>query len=130
MSRLMRSTPDVEALAKPEVRAKLPFRFLLWLYLDPFALLKDATVGTPRMQALALDYNRRHRRMLLAYARRWAVIALGCVMSVAPLDALARSQPAMCVPLVGAQIAFSIAFVVLLLSLTVYVYLSVDESGL
>ncbi len=125
----MQGNRDVEALAKPEIRAKLPFRLLLWLYLDPFALLKNATVGTPWMQAQALQYNRRHRGMLLAYVRRWAVIALGCVTSVAPLDALARSQPAMCVPLVGMEVGFSIAFVVLLLSLAVYVFLGVDDSG-
>ncbi len=125
----MQGTQDVEALARPEVRAQLPFRLLLWLYLDPFALLKNATVGTPGAQAQALEYNRRHRAVLLAYARRWAVIALGCVTSVAPLDAMARSQPVLCVPLVGVQLAFSVALVVLLLSVAVYVLLGVGDSG-
>src|SRR6478672_1206112 len=100
---------QVEALAKPEFRARLSFWQLLRLYLDPFALFKNATTGTRWAQAQALQYNRRHRRILLAYVRRWALIGLACITSLLPLGAAARSEPALIVPILGLELGFSAA---------------------
>ena len=118
---------QVEALARPEFRARLSLWRLLRLYLDPFALFKNVTVGTRWAQAQALAYNRRQRRILLAYARRWAVIGLACITTLLPLAAVARSEPVLLVPIVGLELGFSAAVCVLLLSLAVYVLLGIDE---
>ncbi len=121
---------DAEALARPEVRAGLSFGQLLRLYLDPFALFRSITVGDARAQEQALQYNRRHRRILLAYARRWAMIAIACIAAAAPLGALARTDPVLAVPVIGLELGFSLAVCVLLLALAVYVLLGLDEKAL
>lgn len=114
---------DVEALVQPEARRQLSFWQLLRLYLDPFALFKSVTVGTRWAQAQALSYNRRHRKILLTYVRRWAVIALASALGVVPLGALAATAPVLYVPIVGLELAFSLAVCALALSLAVYVVL-------
>lgn len=118
---------DVEALARPEVRASLSPGRMLRLYLDPFALFKNVTVGTQRARAEALEYNRRHRAILLAYVRRWAFIALGCIVSLAPLESSAGAGPALCVPIVGLELGFSVSFCAALISLTLYIVLGVAK---
>jgi hypothetical protein len=118
---------DVEALARAETRERLSPWALLRLYLDPFALFKNVTVGTPASQESALQYNRRHRDMLLSYIRRWALIAVFCVVTMVPLAGLARAEPALCVPIVGLEIGFSTAVSMLLLSLAVYLILGLRD---
>ena len=95
---------------------------LLRLYLDPFALLKDIT-----LEADGLQYNRRHRGILLIYVRCWATIALVCAGGMAPLGALARTEPILCIPIVGLELGFSTAVCVLLLSIAVYVVLGLES---
>jgi hypothetical protein len=99
---------------------------VLWrtvrLYLDPFALFKSVTV-----EADALEYNRRHRGVLLAYARRWAIIGLVCALGMEPLAALARTQPMFCVPILGLELGFSTAVCMLLLALAVYIVLGLES---
>jgi hypothetical protein len=94
----------------------------LWLYLDPFALFKRISVD-----ADALEYNRRHRDLLLLYAKRWAAIALGCLAGMEPMAPLARVEPFLCVPLLGLEIGFSTAVCVFLLALAVYVVLGLED---
>lgn len=74
----------------------------------------------------AMDYNRRNRRLLLAYARRWAVIGLACAGGMQPLAVLARAEPMLSVPTLGLEIGFSASVCMLLLSLAVYVVLGLD----
>ena len=98
---------------------------MLWrlrLYLDPFVLFKSIAVEKD-----ALAYNRRHRRLLLPYARRWATIALACAAGLFPLAALARTDPMLCVPVLGLELGFSGAVCMLLLSIAVYVILGLDH---
>ena len=90
----------------------------LRLYLDPFAPFKSIARETD-----ALDYNRRHRAILLAYARRWAMIALACAFVMEPLGPLARTEPLLCMPILGLEICFSASVCILLLALSVYVVL-------
>ena len=66
---------EVEQLLAPAARARLPLRRQLILYLNPFALFKDAARGPARMREHALSYNRAMRWMLLPYVRRWFMIA-------------------------------------------------------
>lgn len=118
---------DVEVLARPDMRERLPLLKLVRLYLDPFALFKNVTVGSPRLQAEALAYNRQQRKMLLAYLRRWTVIAVACLVAALPLAAAARADPALGVPFVGLELAFATAVCMLLVSAAVYFLLGVDD---
>jgi hypothetical protein len=95
---------------------------LVRLYLDPFALFKSVTA-----EPNALDYNRRHRSMLLTYARRWAAIAAMCAGGMFPLGALARTDPALCLPILGLGLGFSGAVCMLLLSAAVYLVLGIAD---
>jgi hypothetical protein len=100
----------------------LPFWRLLRLYLDPFALFKNIAA-----ESGGLEYNRRHRRILLVYVRRWATIAAVCAGGMAPLAALARAEPILCVPIVGLELGFSTAVCMLLLSIAVYFVLGLER---
>jgi hypothetical protein len=114
--------PDVEALARPEVRARLsPWR-VLRLYLDPFGLFKDLTAGPA-----ALQYNRERRHMLLTYLRRWAVIGGLCLTGMVPLGARAATQPVLFVPIVGLELGFSTAMCMLFFILAAYVVLGLER---
>ena len=116
---------DVEALVQSQAREHLSFWQLLRLYLDPFALFKNVTVGTRWARAQALSYNRRQRGILLTYVRRWAVIALASALSVGPLSALAATQPVLLVPILGLELAFTLSVCAASLSLAVYFVLGV-----
>ena len=52
-------------------RARLPLARQVLIYLDPFALFKDASSGPAPARARALSYNRAMRWMLVPYIRRW-----------------------------------------------------------
>jgi hypothetical protein len=100
---------DVEALLRREARARLPLRRQFVLYLDPFALFKDASSGPPSMRRSALSYNRARRRMLLTYIRRWLLIAAGSLVGIAQAEAPGVEAPLLIVLAAGLGIAFSIA---------------------
>jgi len=107
----------------PEVR----FRRLLWLYLDPFALFKNINVGPPSTCSEALQYNRRHRAILLTYVRRWAAVAVLCASGMAPLGAAAQAEPILCIPILGLEVGFSAAVFMLLVSVAVYFVLGLED---
>lgn len=117
--------PDVEALARPEVRARLSAWHLLRLYLDPFCLFKS--IADPTIQADALRYNRQHRRILLAYVRRWATIGGLCLAGMAPLAASAAGDPLLLVPILGLELGFSTAVCMLATALAVYLVLGLER---
>ena len=98
-----------------------PFRQLLRLYLDPFALFKNTAV-----EPGALEYNRRHRRMLLIYLRRWATIAVVCLALIVRLAALARGQPLVWIPLAALEVLFSSGLCMGFLSIAAYIVLGLD----
>lgn len=118
---------DVEALSRPEARAGLSLAMLVRLYLDPFALLKNVTAGTPRSQQEALRYNRRRRKMLLAYLPRWGAIAAACLSSELALAQAAPRHPMLAVPFVGLELGFSFAVCVLLVAGAVYFVLGLKD---
>ncbi len=115
---------NVEALLARDARARLPLRLQLLLYLDPFALFKDASNGPAWMRERALAYNRAMRWMLLPYIRRWAVIAAVLLLGVAPAEALAAERSLVVVlPAAAAAVGFCIAATVALFALAVYLLL-------
>lgn len=114
---------DVEALLLRERRAALPLarQFLLWL--DPFALFKDASKGPPRVRERALSYNRAMRWMLLPYIRRWVLIAASLFLAIAPIEALAAQAAFFVIPAAAIAVAFCIAITVSALTVAVYLLL-------
>lgn len=115
---------DVEALLDRRARAALPLGRQLLLYLDPFALFKDATKGTAWQQEMALRYNQAMRWVLIPYLRRWATIAAALFLCIAPTEALAAKHAAFVVPAAAFGVACSIAVTVAFCTLAAYFLLS------
>src|SRR3954468_16762113 len=125
----MQLTPeeDVEALLKPDIRARLPFSRLVLLYLDPFALFKDASRGNAYAQKLAISYNRAMRWMLLRYVRRWAMIAASLFLSIAPAEAAAAQVSFFIIPAAASAVGCCVAITVMVCTVTSYVLLGRRE---
>jgi hypothetical protein len=119
----MRQDGDVESLLIRERRARLPLPRQLTLYLDPFALFKDASNGPPPVRERALSYNRAMRWMLVAYIRRWVMIAASLFLAIAPTEALAAQAKFFIIPAAAFAVGSSIAVIVTLLTLAVYLLL-------
>ena len=115
---------DVEALLVPELRARLPLRRQILLYLDPFSLFKDASRGPAHQQERALRYNRGLRWILPSYIRRWILIAAALFLCIAPTEALAAQESAFIVPAAAFAVACCIAVTVTFLIGAAYLLLS------
>jgi hypothetical protein len=98
---------EVEQLLMREFRSRLTLGQQVLLYLDPFALFKDASDGRER----ALSYNRAMRWVLLSYLRRWLMIAASLFVGIAPAEALAAD--ATIVPAAAIAVGFCVALAVL-----------------
>ena len=107
---------DAELLLSREQRARLPLPRQLLLYLDPFALFKDASRGTALGRASALSYNRTLRWVLVPYIRRWILIAASLFLAISPAEALAAEAKIFIIPAaafaVGASIAIAVSFLI------------------
>ena len=101
---------DVERLLNGEARSRLPLLRQILIYLDPFALFKDASQGPQRARERALSYNRAMRWMLVAYLRRWMLIAFSLFLCIAPAEAFAATAAA--VPAVGCCLAVAVSAVI------------------
>lgn len=123
----MRMSDEVEALLSGEARSRLPLARQFLIYLDPFALFKDASFGSTRAREVALSYNRAMRWMLLPYIRRWILIAAGCALLISPAEAAAAQQAAFAIPMAAVAVGFCIALTVV--SVTLAVYLLLGRSG-
>ena len=119
----MRMSDEVEALLSGEARSRLPLARQLLIYLDPFALFKDASFGSTRAREVALSYNRAMRWMLLPYIRRWILIAAGCALLISPAEAAAAQQAAFAIPMAAVAVGFCIALTVVSVTLAVYLLL-------
>jgi hypothetical protein len=119
----MRMSHPVEALLSGEARSRLPLARQLVIYLDPFALFKDASFGSTRAREVALSYNRAMRWMLLPYIRRWILIAAGCALLISPAEAAAAQQAAFAIPMAAVAVGFCIALTVVSVTLAVYLLL-------
>ncbi len=114
---------DVEALLLRERRAALPLVRQFLLYLDPFALFKDASKGPQRVRERALSYNRAMRWMLVPYIRRWVLIAVSLFLAIAPIEALAAQAAFFVIPAAAIAVACCIAITVSALTVAVYLLL-------
>jgi hypothetical protein len=115
--------PDVEALLLRDRRAALPLARQLLLYLDPFALFKDASAGPPRLRERALSYNRAMRWVLVPYIRRWLAIAASLFIAIAPTETLAGQAAFFIIPAAAIAVACCIAITVSALTVAVYLLL-------
>ena len=100
---------DVEALLSRDARARLPLWRQLLLYLNPFALFKDAARGPAWMRERVLAYNRAMRWVLLAYVRRYILMAAVLFLGIAPAEALAAEASILIIPAAAAAIGCCIA---------------------
>jgi hypothetical protein len=113
----------VEQLLAPAARARLPLWRQLVLYLNPFALFKDAARGPAWMREHALSYNRAMRWMLLPYVRRWFMIAAVSFAGTAPAEALAAESSLFVIPAAASAVSACIAITVVVCTLTAYLLL-------
>lgn len=115
--------PDVESLLKRESRARLPLGQQLLLYLDPFRLFKDASCGSETARRLALSYNRAMRWMLVAYIRRWVMIAATSFLAIAPAEAAASQVRIFIIPAAAFAVGACVAVSVTVVTVAVYLLL-------
>jgi hypothetical protein len=121
--RLKEPDHDVERLLAAEARARLPLWRQLVLYLNPFALFKDAACGPAWMRESALAYNRAMRWMLLPYVRRWVLIALFSFAGVLPAEALAAESSLFVIPAAASAVSACVAITVVVCTITAYLLL-------
>jgi hypothetical protein len=117
------SHSEVETLLKKEARSRLPLLRQIFIYLDPFALFKDASRGTAQARALAVSYNRAMRWMLVPYIRRWLAISAALGLMIAPAEAAAAQQAALAIPMAAIAVACCIAITIALVTAAVYLLL-------
>lgn len=120
---MRRVDAEVEALLSGEVRSRLPLVRQLFIYLDPFALFKDASSGPATARERALSYNRAMRWMLVPYIRRWIVIAASCALLISPAEAAAAQQAMFAIPMAAVAVGCCIAVTVLAVTVAVYLLL-------
>jgi hypothetical protein len=125
---MRRLDTEVEALLSGEVRSRLPLVRQLLIYLDPFALFKDASSGPAPARERALSYNRAMRWMLVAYIRRWIVIATSFALLISPAEAAAAQQAMFAIPMAALAVGCCIAITVLAVTVSVYLLLG-QRSG-
>ena len=117
------SDSEVEALLTGEARSRLPLLRQVLLYLDPFALFKDASRGSAQARARALSYNRAMRWMLVPYIGRWIAIAASLGLLIAPAEAAAAQQSIFAIPMAAIAVGCCIALTVAALTVAVYLLL-------
>jgi len=118
-----RLDPEIETLLSGEGRSRLPLLRQLLIYLDPFALFKDASHGPARAREHALSYNRAMRWMLVPYIQRWLAIAASFALLLAPAEAAAAQQAAYAIPMAAVAVGCCIAITVAAVTVTVYLLL-------
>jgi hypothetical protein len=118
---------EVETLLRREVRAALPLRHQLWLYLDPSALFKDASRGPAVARQQARRYNRARRWMLLPYIQRWIAIVIVLFVGIAPAEALAADESAFILLAAAFAIASCIAVAVSVYTVAGYLLLGMRD---
>jgi hypothetical protein len=119
---------EVEALLDGEARSRLPLARQVLIYLDPFALFKDASRGPASARERALSYNRAMRWMLVPYIRRWILIAASLALLISPAEAAAAQQGLFAIPMAAIAVGCCIAATVASVTVTVYLLLGRKSS--
>jgi hypothetical protein len=124
----MRLNDQVEVLLHGEARSRLPLVRQLLIYLDPFALFKDASLGPARARENALSYNRAMRWMLVPYIRRWLMIAASLALLLSPAEAAAAQQELFAIPMAAIAVGCCIAATVASVTVAAYLLLGRKSS--
>lgn len=114
---------EVESLLDGIARSRLPLVRQLLIYLDPFALFKDASRGPGPARERALSYNRAMRWMLVPYMRRWIAIAAALFLLIAPAEAAAAQEAMFAIPTAALAVGCCIALTVTAVTVAVYLLL-------
>lgn len=114
---------EVETLLNGEARSRLPLVRQVLIYLDPFALFKDASRGPGPARERALSYNRAMRGMLVPYIRRWVLIAAAFALLISPAEAAAAQQAMFAIPMAALAVGCCIAATVAAVTVAVYLLL-------
>jgi hypothetical protein len=114
---------EIENLLNGETRSRLPLARQVLIYLDPFALFKDASAGPAPARERALSYNRAMRWMLVPYIRRWIIIAASLALLIAPAEAAAAQEAAFAIPMAAVALGCCIAITVAAMTVAVYLLL-------
>jgi hypothetical protein len=118
---------EIETLLSGEARSRLPLARQILIYLDPFALFKDASHGPAKAREKALSYNRAMRWMLLPYIRRWAMIAAALALMISPAEAAAAQQAMLFIPTAALAVGCCIAATIAATTVAVYLLLGSRE---
>jgi len=104
---------------------ELPFARLLFLYLWPFSLFKNADRGDRFTRAAAYRHNREMRSHLPGYLRRWIVLCTLLYGLICASESLAAYPFSLADPFALLTVAstLGLASAVSVVMLTVYVYL-------
>lgn len=121
------SNDQIELLLRADHRAQLPFGRLLALYLDPFALFKDATRGTDLARRSARSYNRSLRWVLLPYMQRWLLIAVLLYGGVMPAERYTAALPLLKISAAACAVGSCVALAVMVWTAVAYVLLAARE---
>jgi hypothetical protein len=120
---------EIETLLRREARSRLPLLRQVLIYLDPFALFKDASCGPERVRERALSYNRAMRWILVPYIRRWLAIAASFALLIAPAEAAAAQQAVFAIPMAAVAVGCCVAITVAAVTVTVYLLLGRKSSA-
>src|SRR3982750_3572951 len=108
-----------------------PLHYVLALYIWPFWLFRDATLGTSLERWAAYRHNRAQRVHLPVYAWRWSVVSGLFAGAVLAMEVAAKSDPGSAVwriSLIVGALCFVASLTVLLVILAGYLYLGRAEN--
>lgn len=105
---------------------------LLFLYLWPFWMFKDASRGSLYERAAAYRHNRDKRMYLPGYAMKWTILCAVFLAQVEGFARAARESQSLCLMFgcfsAGAGMLFTVGFCILMVTGYTYVCLARAES--
>jgi hypothetical protein len=121
----MKPSRSVSAAASPY--EEMPLSIVLFRYLWPFWLFRDASRGDRYARAAAYRHNRDMRVHLPAYLRRWLLSSTFVLGLISATEALAASSPIapgfLMLLTAGFVLVFSFSLGVLFVTSYIYLYL-------
>lgn len=106
----------------------MPFGLVLFRYLWPFWLLKDASSGDRYARAAAYRHNRDMRVYLPGYMGKWIFNSAATYAFVAGADSLSSRQGVDVFTLLTAAAAVALACSLVVVLVTGYVYMYLDRN--
>jgi hypothetical protein len=112
-------------------QAELSLAYLLFLYLWPFSIFKDATRGNLFERTAAYRYNREKRVYMPGYSFRWFILSVAFVLLTTAFQSASHQVESLDFILGGfcalSGLLLSMSICVLVLTGATYLYLSKVE---